>query len=61
MRQTGVQVQDIGTQLCWQVYIDDPGAALGVGQLVHLASKVYFVAVRRPADEADAGKTTRRR
>ncbi|MCO5965371.1 hypothetical protein [Sinorhizobium meliloti] len=39
MRQVGVQVQDIGTQLCWQVYIDDPGVALGVGQLVHLASK----------------------
>jgi hypothetical protein len=39
MRQIGVQLQDIGTQLCWQVYIDDPGAALGVGQLVHLASK----------------------
>lgn len=39
MRQVGVQMQDIGTQLCWQVYIDDPGAALGVGQLVHLASK----------------------
>ncbi|MCA1585898.1 MAG: hypothetical protein LC791_14395 [Acidobacteria bacterium] len=39
MRQLGVQVQDIGTQLCWQVYIDDPGAVLGVAQLVHLASK----------------------
>jgi hypothetical protein len=39
MRQVGVQMQDIGTQLCWQVYIDDPGAALGVGQMVHLASK----------------------
>ncbi len=39
MRQVGVQMQDIGTQLCWQVYIDDPGAALGVSQLVHLASK----------------------
>ena len=39
MRQVGVQMQDIGTQLCWQVYVDDPGAALGVSQLVHLASK----------------------
>lgn len=39
MRQIGVQMQDIGTQLCWQVYVDDPGAALGVGQMVHLASK----------------------
>jgi hypothetical protein len=39
MRQVGVQQQDLGTQLCWQVYIDDPGADLGVSQLVHLASK----------------------
>lgn len=39
MRSVCVQMQDIGTQLCWQVYIDDPGAQLGVGQLVHLASK----------------------
>lgn len=39
MRQVGVQVQDFGTQLCWQVYIDDPGAQLGISQLVHLASK----------------------
>jgi hypothetical protein len=39
MRQVGVQMQDIGTQLCWQVYVDDAGSDLGVGQLVHLASK----------------------
>ena len=25
MRQVGVQVQDIGTYLCWQTYVDDPG------------------------------------
>ncbi len=39
MRQVGVQMQPIGTQLCWQIYIDDPGMPLGVSQLVHLASK----------------------
>lgn len=39
MRQVGVQTQDVGTQLCWQIYIDDPGRELGVAQLVHLASK----------------------
>jgi hypothetical protein len=39
MRQVGVQMQDVGTQLCWQVYVDDPGRELGVGQLVHLAAK----------------------
>jgi hypothetical protein len=39
MRQVGVQMQDAGSQLCWQVYVDDPGRELGLGQLVHLAAK----------------------
>lgn len=38
MRRVGVQVQHVGTQLCWQVYVNDPGQSLGVGQLVHVAS-----------------------
>ena len=37
MRQVGVQVQDIGTYLCWQTHVDDPGRQLGVAKLVHLA------------------------
>jgi hypothetical protein len=37
MRQVGVQVQDVGTYLCWQTYVDDPGRQLGVAELVHLA------------------------
>jgi hypothetical protein len=37
MRQVGVQVQDIGTYLCWQSYVDDPGRQLGISKLVHLA------------------------
>lgn len=37
MRQVGVQVQDIGTYLCWQAYVDHPGRQLGVARLVHLA------------------------
>lgn len=39
MRQVGVQVQDIGTFLCWQTYVDDPGAQLGISELVHIAKK----------------------
>jgi hypothetical protein len=39
MRQVGVQMQDVGTQICWQIYVDDPGRELGVDQLVHLAAK----------------------
>ncbi|SEQ17118.1 hypothetical protein SAMN04487983_1003232 [Streptomyces sp. yr375] len=37
MRQVGVQVQDIGTQMCWQTYVDRPGDQLGVAKLVHIA------------------------
>ncbi|MDQ2777345.1 MAG: hypothetical protein M3Y57_20870 [Acidobacteriota bacterium] len=37
MRKLGVQVQHIGTQLCWQMYIDNPGDSLQLGELVHFA------------------------
>jgi hypothetical protein len=37
MRQVGVQVQDIGTYLCWQGYVDEPGQELGIANLVHIA------------------------
>jgi hypothetical protein len=36
MRKVGVQVQDIGVQLCWHTFVDDPARALGVGELVHI-------------------------
>ncbi|OBG88681.1 hypothetical protein A5699_16400 [Mycobacterium sp. E802] len=38
MRQVGVQVQDIGTYLCWQTYVDDPGEFLGIAQLMHIVA-----------------------
>lgn len=37
MRQVGVQVQDIGTYLCWETFVDEPGQALGLANLVHIA------------------------
>ena len=37
MRQVGVQLQDVGTQLCWQTFVDDPGRELGIAELVHIA------------------------
>jgi hypothetical protein len=37
MRRVGVQVQHLGTQLCWQFYVDNPGQELGVAELVHVA------------------------
>jgi hypothetical protein len=37
MRKVGVQVQDIGVQLCWHTFVDDAGRDLGLGQMVHMA------------------------
>lgn len=37
MRRVAVQVQHLATQLCWQVYVDDPGQNLGLAELVHVA------------------------
>jgi hypothetical protein len=38
MRQVGVQLKHIGTQLCWQVYVDAPGRNLGIAELVNVAA-----------------------
>ena len=35
MRQIGIQVQDIGSYLCWQSYVDSPGDDLGVSNLLY--------------------------
>lgn len=48
MRQVGVQVHDIGTHLCWQTYVDDPGRQLGIGKLVHLAKSPETGAIPPP-------------
>ncbi|MGH7460921.1 MAG: hypothetical protein ACREMA_07825, partial [Longimicrobiales bacterium] len=37
MRQVGVQMQDYGTFMCWQTYVDKPGDQLGLANLVHIA------------------------
>jgi hypothetical protein len=37
MRKVAVQVQDLGQQLCWQLYVDKPGDPLGLGEFVHEA------------------------
>lgn len=48
MRQVGVQLQDIGTQLCWQTYVDDPGRALGIARLVHVAEPADLANLKQP-------------
>lgn len=37
MRQVAVQVQDIGSYLCWHTFVDDPGRNLGIAKLLHIA------------------------
>jgi hypothetical protein len=48
MRQVGVQVQDYGTQLCWQAFVDEPGNELGVGLLVHVAQPADLSSLKEP-------------
>ncbi len=38
MRRVGVQVQDIGSYLCWQTFVDNPGKKIGLANLIHIAS-----------------------
>jgi hypothetical protein len=48
MRRVGVQVQDIGTRLCWQVFVDDPGVQLGLAELVHFAESPELNNLKEP-------------
>jgi hypothetical protein len=48
MRKVGVQVQHVGTQLCWQVFVDRPGDGLGIADLVHLAQPADLSALQPP-------------
>ncbi|MBY0598960.1 peptidoglycan-binding protein [Bacillus bingmayongensis] len=45
MRQVGVQVQDVGTYLCWETFVDNPGKDLGLADLVHYAQPTDLVQV----------------
>ncbi len=45
MRQVGVQVQDIGSYLCWETFVDEPGAALGLADLIHIAKPADLVPI----------------
>ncbi|HEY0346659.1 MAG TPA: hypothetical protein VGC60_00770 [Pyrinomonadaceae bacterium] len=50
MRQVGVQVQDIGTFLCWQTYVDDPGRELGLAKLIHIAKSAELDDIPHPEE-----------
>lgn len=45
MRQVAVQVQDIGSYLCWDTFVDEPGSALGLANLVHMAKPADVIPV----------------
>ncbi len=48
MRQVAVQVQDIGSYLCWQTYVDRPGESLGIAELVHIAKPADLDGLHAP-------------
>ena len=49
MRRVAVQVQDIGTYLCWETFVDDPGRELGLSNLVHIAKEPTVTPLPNPA------------
>jgi hypothetical protein len=48
MRQVGVQIQDYGTRLCWQAYVDNPGDPLGIALFVHVADLPDLQGLKSP-------------
>jgi hypothetical protein len=54
MRRVGVQLQDLGTRLCWIFFIDDSGAALGLSELVFLDDTTDLVSLKELAKIPDA-------
>ncbi len=48
MRKVGVQVQDLGSQLCWHTFVDDAGAGLGLGQLIHIGQPPELSDLQEP-------------
>lgn len=50
MRQVGVQVQDIGSYLCWETFVDEPGKQLGLANLVNIAKPADLIDVPVPTE-----------
>lgn len=48
MRKVAVQVQDLGQQLCWQLYVDFPGRKLDTGRFVHETAAALDPSLKRP-------------
>ena len=52
MRKVGVQLQHIGSRLCWQIYLDNPGRELGLGDMIHTVSAPDLTSVKKPEQPA---------
>lgn len=50
VRRVAVQVQDIGTYLCWETFVDDPAHELGLANLVHIAKQPDITPPPYPTD-----------
>lgn len=50
IQKVGVTLQHVGTRLCWQVPITDPGAMLGLSELVHHATSDASLSALAPPD-----------
>ena len=48
MRKVAVQVQDLGRQLCWQAFVDNPGDTLGLGEFVNSAASSLDPGIKPP-------------
>jgi hypothetical protein len=63
MRQVAVQVQDVGTYLCWDTFVDEPGTDIGLANLIHLAQPADLLPVPDqtpigyPADQVGSFRT----
>ena len=48
LRKVCVQLQHIGTQLCWQIYVENPGMDLGIAKLIHVAKPNDTMGIQEP-------------
>src|SRR5438477_7924957 len=59
MRQVAVQVQDVGTYLCWQTFVDTPGHNLDLATLVHIAQPADLDSIPHPEAPAPLEHVTK--
>lgn len=59
MRQVAVQVQDVGTYLCWQTFVDKPGDTLDLAKLVHIAQPADLDNIPHPEAPAKLDTVTK--